>query len=256
MLNGKKICVVMPAYNARETLEATYAGIPLEIVDSVILVDDSSSDETAELARQLGITTIVHRENIGYGGNQKTCYRAALKENSDIVVMLHPDYQYTPRLLVAMAALIAYGEYDTALGSRILAQNPMKRGMPAYKYIANRFLTLFQNILSGQKLSEYHTGYRAFSKEVLAALPLEENSNDFVFDNEMLAQIMYFGFRIGEISCPTHYAPESSSISLQRSLRYGLGVLLVTAKYVLAKSCNVSFRIFAANGKKLSVSNS
>lgn len=254
MLNGKKICVVMPAYNAKETLEATYAGVPLDIVDSVILVDDSSKDETAELARDLGITTIVHRENIGYGGNQKTCYRAALKEDSDIVVMLHPDYQYTPRLLVAMIALIAYGEYDTALGSRILAQNPMKRGMPVYKYIANRALTFFQNVLCGQKLSEYHTGYRAFSKEVLSSLPLEENSNDFVFDNEMLAQVMHFGFRIGEISCPTHYAPESSSISLQRSMRYGFGVLVVTAKYFLSKRFGVEFRIFKSNGKKLSTS--
>src|SRR5512138_277035 len=233
MLNNKKIVVVLPAYNASKTLEITYNEIPFEFVDEVILVDDASRDDTAEVARRLGIRTIVHEKNTGYGGNQKTCYRTALEHGADIVVMLHPDYQYTPKLITAMAAMIAGGEYDVVLGSRILGTGALLGGMPLYKFVSNRFLTLFQNILVGQKLSEYHTGYRAFSKEVLMRLPLNENSDDFVFDNEMLVQAIRFGFRIGEISCPTRYLEESSSINFRRSVVYGLGVLASSVKFRL-----------------------
>ncbi len=235
MLNGKKIVVVLPAYNAAKTLETTYREIPLEIVDDVVLVDDASRDDTAEVARKLGITTIVHENNRGYGGNQKTCYRTALDLGADIVVMLHPDYQYTPLLLPAMAAMIAYGEFDAVLASRILGTGALKGGMPLYKYIANRFLTCTENILLGQKLSEYHTGYRAFSRAVLETLPLERNSDDFVFDNQMLAQITWCGFRIGEVSCPTKYFPEASSINFSRSVTYGLGVLGTALSYRLTR---------------------
>ncbi|MDD5106891.1 MAG: glycosyltransferase family 2 protein [Desulfuromonadaceae bacterium] len=224
MINGKKIVVVLPAYNAEKTLELTWRELPPE-VDEMVLVDDCSRDDTAELSKKLGIITIVHKTNTGYGGNQKTCYRTALDMDADIVVMVHPDYQYTPRLVTAMAAMIAYGEFDAVLASRILGTGARKGGMPLYKYIANRFLTLVENILLGQKLSEYHTGYRAFSREVLEKLPLDANSNDFVFDNQMIAQMVWFGFRIGELSCPTKYFKEASSINFRRSVIYGIGVL-------------------------------
>lgn len=224
MINGKKIIVVLPAYNAEKTLENTWREIPPE-VDDIVLVDDCSRDNTAELAQNLGIVTVVHETNTGYGGNQKTCYRTALELGADIIVMVHPDYQYTPRLVTAMAAMIAYGEFDAVLASRILGVGALKGGMPLYKYIANRFLTLVENILLGQKFSEYHTGYRAFSREVLEKLPLDANSNDFVFDNQMIAQMVWFDFRVGELSCPTKYFKEASSINFRRSVIYGLGVL-------------------------------
>jgi len=235
MLNGKKIVVVMPAYNAEKTLELTYNDIPFEIVDDVILVDDASRDSTPDIARKLGIRTVVHTENLGYGGNQKTCYRTALGLGADIVIMVHPDYQYTPKLIPAMASMIAYGEFDVVLGSRILGIGALKGGMPLYKYVANRFLTLFENLLLGHKLSEYHTGYRAFSREILECLPLERNSNDFVFDNQMLAQIICFGYRIGELSCPTRYFTEASSINFRRSVKYGLGVLKTSLQFRFQK---------------------
>lgn len=235
MLNGKKIVVVMPAYNAEKTLRDTYNDIPFEIVDDVILVDDASRDRTSEVARNMGIHTIVHENNLGYGGNQKSCYRAALELGADIVIMLHPDYQYTPKLIPAMASMIAYGEFDAVLGSRILGIGALQGGMPLYKYIANRFLTLFENLLLGHKLSEYHTGYRAFSREILERLPLEKNSNDFVFDNQMLAQIIWFGYRIGELSCPTKYFEDASSINFRRSVAYGLGVLKTAVQFRLQK---------------------
>jgi len=236
MLNGKKIVVVLPAYNASKTLEKTYREIPFEFVDDVVLVDDASRDDTAEVAKRLGIHTIVHEQNKGYGGNQKTCYRTALGLGADIVVMLHPDYQYTPRLITAISAMIAYGEFDAVLASRILGIGALKGGMPLYKYVANRFLTLFENILLGHKLSEYHSGYRAFSREVLERLPLDANSDDFVFDNQMLAQIVWADFRIGEVSCPTKYFPEASSINFRRSVKYGFGVLGTALKFRLAKA--------------------
>lgn len=225
MINGKKIIAVLPAYNAARTLEMTYREIPFDIVDEVILVDDASRDDTPEVARRLGISVVIHEQNTGYGGNQKTCYRMALDRGADIVVMLHPDYQYTPKLLPAMVAMIAYGEFDAVLASRILGTGALKGGMPLYKYLSNRVLTGLENILLGQKLSEYHTGYRAFSRQVLKALPLDQNSDDFVFDNQMVAQIVWFGFRLGEVSCPTKYFPEASSINFQRSVIYGLGVM-------------------------------
>jgi glycosyltransferase involved in cell wall biosynthesis len=235
MLNGKKIVVVMPAYNAEKTIEKTYNDIPFEIVDDVILVDDASRDSTSDIARKMGIHTVVHTENLGYGGNQKTCYRTALGLGADIVIMVHPDYQYTPKLIPAMASMIAYGEFDVVLGSRILGIGALKGGMPLYKYIANRFLTLFENLLLGRKLSEYHTGYRAFSREILERLPLEQNSNDFVFDNQMLAQIICFGYRIGELTCPTRYFTDASSINFRRSVKYGLGVLKTSVQFRLHK---------------------
>ena len=235
MLNGKKIIVILPAYNAAKTLETTWKEIPFDFVDDVVLVDDASRDNTVEEAERLGIKTIVHVANRGYGGNQKTCYRAALELGADIVVMLHPDYQYTPRLITAMAAMIAWEEFDAVLASRILGRGALKGGMPLYKYVSNRFLTLAENLLLGQKLSEYHTGYRAFSREVLKRLPLEQNSDDFVFDNQMLAQIAWFGFRIGEVSCPTRYFPEASSINFRRSVIYGVGVLGTALQYRLAR---------------------
>jgi len=244
MLNGKKIVVVLPAYNASKTLEKTYREIPFEFVDDVVLVDDASRDDTAEVATKLGIHTIIHEKNKGYGGNQKTCYRTALALGADIVVMLHPDYQYTPRLITAVSAMIAYGEFDAVLASRILGIGALKGGMPFYKYIANRFLTLFENILLGHKLSEYHSGYRAFSREVLERLPLDENSDDFVFDNQMLAQVVWAGFRIGEVSCPTKYFPEASSINFSRSVKYGFGVLGTALQFRLAKLGVVSPSIF------------
>jgi glycosyltransferase involved in cell wall biosynthesis len=244
MLNGKKIIVVMPAYNAEKTLEKTYHEIPFEIVDEVILVDDASRDRTSEIARKLGIHTIVHTENLGYGGNQKSCYRAALELGADIVIMVHPDYQYTPKLIPAMASMIAYGEFDAVLASRILGTGARKGGMPLYKYIANRFLTLFENLLLGHKLSEYHTGYRAFSREILERLPLEHNSNDFVFDNQMLAQTVWFGYHIGELTCPTKYFKDASSINFSRSVTYGLGVLKTALQFRLNKWGLGTSRIF------------
>ncbi len=225
MLNGRRVTVVLPAYNARRTLERTVDEIPREIVDDVILTDDASSDGTADLAWELGLHTIRHDTNRGYGGNQKTCYRAALARGADIVVMLHPDYQYTPRLVSAMSAMIAYGEFDVVLGSRILGGGACSGGMPRWKYASNRILTALENLLAGQKLSEYHTGYRAWSRDVLERLPLHACSDDFVFDNQMLIQSFHFGFRVGELSCPAKYFPEASSIDLRRSLVYGAGVL-------------------------------
>ena len=251
MIHGKKIVVVMPAYNAEATLRQTFSEVDFTFVDDVILVDDASSDHTVRLAKELGIETIVHLENLGYGANQKTCYRAALDHGADVVIMLHPDYQYTPKLLVAMASMVAIGEYDAVLASRILTEGALKGGMPFYKYIANRVLTLVQNTLMSKKLSEYHTGYRAFSREILQALPLNENSNDFVFDNQMLAQIAYFGFSIGEISCPTKYFKEASSINFQRSVVYGLGVLRTSMLYRLNKWSIVRSCIFDMAGRKL-----
>jgi len=244
MLNGKKVVVVMPAYNAEKTLEKTYREIPLEFVDDVILVDDASRDRTSETAKNMGIRTIVHETNLGYGANQKTCYKTALELGADIVIMVHPDYQYTPKLIPAMASMIAYGEFDAVLGSRILGIGALLGGMPLYKYIANRFLTLFENLLLNHKLSEYHTGYRAFSREILERLPLEHNSNDFLFDNQMLAQIIWFGYRIGEVSCPTKYFPEASSINFRRSLMYGLGVLKTSLQFRLQKWGILSSAIF------------
>ncbi|MFQ3598726.1 MAG: glycosyltransferase family 2 protein [Chloroherpetonaceae bacterium] len=252
MILGKKLVVVLPAYNAEKTLAKTYAEIPFDIVDEVVLVDDASRDETVVLAQQLGIRHIIqHERNKGYGGNQKTCYDKALSLGADIVVMLHPDYQYTPKLLTAMASIIANGVYPCVLGSRILGGGARKGGMPLYKYIANRFLTLAQNLLMGQKLSEYHTGYRAFSREVLEAVDYHANSDDFIFDNEMLAQIFYAGFEIAEITCPTKYFEEASSINFTRSSIYGLGVLRVSIQYALQKLGLGSFRIFQKKSHNL-----
>src|SRR5208283_3362237 len=234
MINGKRIAVVLPAYNAEMTLEATVRELP-DIVDDRILVDDHSSDATAEVARRLGLTVAVHPMNRGYGGNQKTCYRLALERSADVVVMLHPDYQYNPLLVTPIATMIAYGVYDLALGSRILGGGALRGGMPVYKYVSNRFLTLAQNLLMGAKLSEYHTGFRAYSRQLLEAMPLERNSDDFVFDNQVVAQAVLMGARIGEISCPTRYFPEASSINFRRSAIYGLGVLRTSLQFRLAK---------------------
>ena len=250
MINGKRIAVVMPAYNAAKTLERTVCELP-DAVDFKILVDDFSSDETVSIARALGLRVFLHGQNYGYGRNQQTCYREALAAGADIIVMLHPDYQYTPRLVTSMASMIAYGVYDVVLGSRIIGGGALKGGMPYYKYIANRFLTAFQNLLTGAKLSEYHTGFRAFTKEVLTNLPLLENSDDFVFDNQMLAQCIYFGFRVGELSCPARYFDEASSIDFTRSVKYGFGVLGTTLKARLQKAGLARFRIFSTSGRKL-----
>jgi len=233
MLHGKKVVVVLPAYRAAATLERTFAAIPHDVVDEVLLVDDASPDETATLARSLGIATFEHARNRGYGANQKTCYREALRAGADIVVMVHPDYQYDPRLVTPMAGMLASGVYDVVIGSRILGNTARQGGMPLYKYVSNRFLTLVQNLLLGTKLSEFHTGFRAFARPVLEALPLLANSDDFVFDNQMLVQIVAGGFRIGEISCPTRYFPEASSINFRRSVIYGLGVLWTSLQYRL-----------------------
>ncbi|TAK13934.1 MAG: glycosyltransferase family 2 protein [Anaerolineae bacterium] len=245
MYKGKRVAIVMPAYNAERTLRQTFSEIPHDITDEVILVDDASRDHTAQVSRELGIKTIVHLENKGYGGNQKTCYRAALDLNADIVVMLHPDYQYTPRLITAMVSLIAEGLFDCVLGSRILGVGALKGGMPVYKYISNRFLTAVQNAIIGYKLSEYHTGFRAFSKELLLALPLENNSDDFVFDNQMLCQIIFAAYRVGEISCPTRYAEDSSSINFTNSLRYGFGVIETSLAFRLHRWGWMRSRLFA-----------
>ena len=225
MINGRRVGVVLPAYNAEATLPRTVAELDREVIDEIVLVDDASTDQTVSLARELGLEPIRHDVNLGYGANQKTCYRRAIERGADIVVMVHPDYQYSPLLVPAMASMIAYGEYDMVLGSRILAQNSVARGMPRYKYVANRFLTVVENVFLQQKLSEYHTGLRAFSSTLLAGLPFERNSDDFVFDNQIIAQAISAGARIGEVSCPTRYQAESSSINLRRSIRYGLGVL-------------------------------
>ena len=236
--------MVLPAYNAEATLRSTFDEIPMESVDDVILVDDRSTDATVEVARELGIYTIQHPENRGYGGNQKTCYRVALDRGADVVVMLHPDYQYTPRLVTAMASMITSGEFDVVLGSRILGKGALAGGMPAYKYVANRLLTFVENILLGYKLSEYHTGYRAWSRRALETMPILHNSDDFVFDNQMLAQAIYFGFRIGEISCPTRYFAEASSINFRRSVIYGLGVLRTALQFRLQRMGLSGARIF------------
>jgi glycosyltransferase involved in cell wall biosynthesis len=228
MINGKRVIVVMPAYRAAKTIEATWRALPRDIVDDVLLVDDASNDETVAIAKQLGIHVRVHAENMGYGANQKTCYETALATPADIIVMVHPDYQYEPRLVTAMAAMIESGVYDAVIGSRILGGGALTGGMPLWKYVANRALTAFQNILLGAKLSEYHTGYRAYSRSLLEKTQWQNNSNDFVFDNEMLAQIILGGFRLGEISVPTKYFDDASSISFARSVRYGLGVLRVS----------------------------
>jgi glycosyltransferase involved in cell wall biosynthesis len=251
MINGKRIAVVMPAYNAEKTLEQTVRELS-DVVDIKILVDDSSKDSTAELSRRLGVRTFVHDANYGYGRNQQTCYREALAAGADIVVMVHPDYQYTPLLVPAMAGMIASGVYDMVLASRILGAGALKGGMPSYKYVANRFLTAFQNLLMGVKLSEYHTGFRAFSRELLETLPLLENSDDFVFDNQMIAQAVMFGFRIGEISCPTKYFEEASSINFKRSVEYGLGVLATTLSYRAHKWGMLRLPRFDATGRKVS----
>jgi glycosyltransferase involved in cell wall biosynthesis len=235
MINGRRVGVVLPAYNAEATLSRTVAELDTDVIDEIVLVDDCSTDETVRLARDLGLEPISHRNNLGYGGNQKTCYRRVLELGADIIVMVHPDYQYSPLLVPAMASMIAYGEYDLVLGSRILAQNSVARGMPRYKYVANRFLTAVENVFLQQKLSEYHTGLRAFSSTLLASLPFERNSDDFIFDNQILAQAVAVGARIGEVSCPTRYQAESSSINLRRSIRYGLGVLATSGQYQLHK---------------------
>jgi len=234
----------MPAYNAEKTLRQTYNELPHEYIDEIILVDDASQDRTAEMSSELGIRTIIHRENMGYGANQKTCYQEALRLGADIVVMIHPDYQYSPKLVTAMASMVASGHYDVVLGSRILGGKTLAGGMPLYKYIANRFLTLVENLALGVKLSEFHTGYRAFSRRVLETLPLEKNSDNFVFDNEMLAQAVYFGFKIGEISCPTKYFRDASSINFSRSVIYGFGVLGTSLRFMLHRASLWKFGIF------------
>lgn len=250
MIHGKKIVVVLPAYNAAKTLQATVEELP-ECVDQTILVDDGSSDSTVEVARKLGLGVFVHDGNYGYGRNQQTCYREALTCGADIVVMVHPDYQYTPLLVMSMAAMIAFGVYDVVLGSRIIGGCALKGGMPLYKYVANRGLTFIENLLLGAKLSEYHTGYRAFSRAVLTTLPVLENSDDFLFDNQMLAQCAHFGFRVGEVSCPTKYFEEASSINFRRSVRYGFGVLGTSLQYRLQQTGWFHFRIFNPKGRKL-----
>lgn len=250
MLNGKKIVIVMPAYNAEKTLETTYQEIYKDIVDEIILTDDDSFDNTKDIAKNLNITTIVHKKNRGYGGNQKSCYTAALKSNADIVIMLHPDYQYSPKLIPAIASMLAFEEYDAVIASRMLS-NALEGGMPLYKFICNKFLTLFENIFLGQHLSEYHTGFRGFKRNVLETLPLEDCDDDFVFDNEMLALVCYHGFKIGEISCPTKYFPEASSINFKRSCKYGFGVLGVSLKYFLAYTGIYKTKIFKKNAKRL-----
>ena len=250
MIDGKRIAVVLPAYNAEKTLEATVRELP-EIVDITILVDDHSSDGTVELARRLGLRLFIHDQNYGYGRNQQTCYREALNAGADVVIMVHPDYQYTPRLVTAMASMVAYGVYDVVLGSRIIGGTALRGGMPYYKYVANRFLTAFENLFLGVKLSEYHTGYRAFGRKVLEELPLLENSDDFVFDNQMLAQCVHFGFGIGEVSCPTKYFEEASSINFRRSVKYGFGVLGTTLQFALQRAGLAHFRIFSPKGRRL-----
>lgn len=246
MYQGKKVVVVLPAYNAARTLEKTYAEIPFDLVDEVILCDDASSDDTSDIARRIGINhVIVHPSNRGYGGNQKSLYNKALTIGADIVIMLHPDYQYTPKLIPTMVNIIGEGLYPVVLGSRILGKGALLGGMPVYKYIANRFLTLTQNLLVNYKLSEYHTGYRAFSREVLERINYNDNSDDFVFDNEMLSQIIYAGFHIAEVTCPTKYFEEASSINFRRSMKYGLGVLRVSASHLLQRLGLIDSHLYA-----------
>jgi glycosyltransferase involved in cell wall biosynthesis len=247
MLHGKRIVVVLPAYRAEETLERTYREIPHDIVDRVLLVDDASNDGTVRLARRLEIETFVHERNLGYGANQKTCYAEALARGADIVVMLHPDYQYDPRLITAMAGMVASGVYQVVLGSRILGKTARRGGMPGYKYVANRLLTAFQNLMLGSKLSEFHSGYRAFARKVLEELPLLGNSDDFLFDNQLLVQVVACGFTVGEISCPTRYFPEASSINFRRSVVYGLGVLRTSLAYRLWRLGLVRPRLFSGS---------
>jgi glycosyltransferase involved in cell wall biosynthesis len=250
MINGKRIAVVLPAYNAAKTLAVTVGELP-DLVDIRILVDDHSSDRTLEIAKQLGLQCFLHDRNYGYGRNQQTCYREALGAGADVVIMLHPDYQYTPLLVTAMASMVAYGVYDVVLGSRIIGGQALRGGMPVWKYVANRFLTAVENSVLRAKLSEYHSGYRAFSRDVLTRLPLLENSDDFVFDNQMLAQCVHFGFRIGEVSCPTKYFEEASSINFRRSMKYGMGVLGTTLQFGLQRFGLGRFRIFSASGRRL-----
>ena len=250
MINGKKIVVIMPAYNAEHTLKQTYNEIYREFVDEIILVDDSSLDNTKELSKSLNITTIVHKENKGYGGNQKSCYLAALKAGADIVVMLHPDYQYTPKLIPAMVSMMAFEQYDAVMASRMLGNSALKGGMPLYKFIANKFLTGFENFFLGEKLSEYHTGFRGFTREVLEKLPLASCNDDFILDNEILALLFFNNYNIGEISCPTKYFKEASSINFVRSCKYGFGVLSVSILYRLAKM-GIKLSIFKKDCKKL-----
>ena len=249
MIHGKKVTVVLPAYNAASTLEKTYNEIPFDIVDDVIMVDDASTDDTVRVAQELNIPTFIHQQNLGYGGNQKTCYEEALKRDADVVIMLHPDYQYEPKLIGAMASLVAIGQYDLVLASRIISGESLKGGMPLYKYISNRFLTLVENVLLSKKISEYHTGYRAFSRRLLENLPMHNNSDDFVFDNEFIAQTVYFGYSVGEVSCPTKYFPDASSINFGRSLKYGLGVLCTALAFRLKKWGLYHHRIFDNNTK-------
>ncbi|HEY1270429.1 MAG TPA: glycosyltransferase family 2 protein [Terriglobales bacterium] len=250
MINGKRVAVVMPAYNAEKTLETTVNELP-SLVDIRILVDDYSSDRTVEVAERLGLLVYVHDKNYGYGRNQQTCYREALAAGADVIIMVHPDYQYTPLLVTAMASMVAYDVYDVVLGSRIIGGQALRGGMPFYKYVANRFLTAFENLFLGVKLSEYHTGYRAFSRRVLTDLPLLENSDDFVFDNQMLAQCVHFGFRIGEVSCPTKYFEEASSINFRRSVKYGLGVLATTMQFALQQWGLLRLSRFSPEGRKI-----
>src|SRR6476646_9781558 len=254
MLNGKRIAVVMPAYNAEKTLQATVNELP-ELVDIRILVDDASADRTVEVARELGLVHFVHDRNYGYGRNQQTCYAEALAEGADVILMGHPDYQYTPLLVTAMASMVAYGVFDIVLGSRIIGGQALRGGMPLYKYIFNRLLTAIENLFLGLKVSEYHNGSRAFSRQVLIKLPLLENSDDFVFDNQMLAQCAFFGFKIGEVSCPTKYFPEASSINFRRSVKYGLGVLGTTVQFALQKWGLAKFAIFSDKGRRLETGN-
>ena len=251
MIAGKKVLVVMPAYNAEKTLESTFRDIPFDVVDELILVDDASHDETVEIAQRLHIRCFLHENNRGFGANQKTCYAEALKLDHDIIVMVHPDYQYSPKIIPALAGLVASGEYEVAIGSRILGGKAVQGGMPLYRYIANRLLTLIQNLVLGTKLSEYHTGFRAFSRKVLETLPLLENSDDFVFDNELLAQVIFFGLPLGEVSCPTRYFPAASSINFPRSVRYGLGVLATSWKFYLQKMGWGDYPIFSPQGRCL-----
>lgn len=251
MINNKKIVVIMPAYNAEKTLEITYNELYKDVVDEIILVDDNSSDKTKDVAKRLNITTLVHDKNKGYGGNQKTCYSAALQTDADIVIMVHPDYQYTPKLVPAMASMLAFGEYDAVIASRFIGKGALEGGMPLYKFLANKFLTFVQNMLMKERLTEYHTGFRGFTREVLEKLPLKDCDDDFVFDNEMLALIFYKGFTVGQISCPTKYFPDASSINFIRSTKYGFGVLNTSWKYFLAKSGIYKSKIFKNEAKPL-----
>lgn len=253
MINNKKVVVIMPAYNAEKTLEQTYNEIYHDFVDEVILVDDNSQDNTKIVSKQLNIKTIVHKENKGYGGNQKSCYKAALKSGADIVVMLHPDYQYTPKLIPAIVCMMAFEQYDAVLASRMLGNSALKGGMPFYKFVANKFLTGFENILTGEKLSEYHTGFRGFTRKVLETLPLAECDDDFIFDNQMIALLFYNNYKIGELSCPTKYFKEASSINFARSCKYGFGVLGTSIQYRLAKM-GIKSKIFRPNAQKLDLS--